>query len=165
MKAGSRSMDNLIAVDRLEARGHPNIRATHKSTLEITRDQTLTLRGDCIIAVAATKAAADLHPQLKQAIRSGERVTLLFIAEEPGLVETVTGRGHSALTLEDSKSIVVRRSSYVDSRTIAVNADKAAWNIDRKLVAYLKQPGATLKVYIVVHRGEFSLDFIRELHM
>lgn len=156
-------MASLIAFEKLEARGHPNVRATHKSTLEITRDQDLTLRGDCIIAVAATKAAADLDPQVKQAIRSGGRVTLYLIAEELGLVETVTGVGHPALTFENSNSIVVRKSSYVDGRTIAVNANKAAWNIDRKLITYLQQPDAVLKVYIVVHSSELSPDFIYKL--
>ena len=35
------------------ARGHPNIRATHKTTLEVTKEKELSPRGDCIIGICA----------------------------------------------------------------------------------------------------------------
>ncbi len=35
------------------AQGHPNILATHKTTLEITKDTEVTGEGGCIIAVKA----------------------------------------------------------------------------------------------------------------
>ncbi|HIP75502.1 MAG TPA: DUF371 domain-containing protein, partial [Thermococcus paralvinellae] len=35
--------------------GHENIKATHKSTLEITKEDFLTPRGDCIICIKADK--------------------------------------------------------------------------------------------------------------
>ncbi|HIG98004.1 TPA: DUF371 domain-containing protein, partial [Candidatus Woesearchaeota archaeon] len=35
------------------AHGHPNILATHRTTLEITKDSELTTRGNCVVAVAA----------------------------------------------------------------------------------------------------------------
>ncbi|MCD6301577.1 MAG: DUF371 domain-containing protein, partial [Staphylothermus sp.] len=59
----------MVVVDVLYGRGHPNIRATHKTTLEITKEPHVTPRGDCIIAVNATKATKDLDPELKNIIR------------------------------------------------------------------------------------------------
>jgi len=35
------------------ARGHEHILATHRSTLAFTREDWLTMRGDCIVAVSA----------------------------------------------------------------------------------------------------------------
>ncbi|MEM3095074.1 MAG: DUF371 domain-containing protein, partial [Nitrososphaera sp.] len=40
--------------------GHPNVQSLHGKTVEITKDEHLTLRGDCIIGVRASKACADL---------------------------------------------------------------------------------------------------------
>ena len=45
-----------IAIETLEAYGHRNIRATHRSTFELTKDDYLTHRGDCIIVLRLLKA-------------------------------------------------------------------------------------------------------------
>lgn len=156
-------MTEVLAVETLIARGHPNIRATHRSTLEITRDPEVSPRGDCIIAVAATKAAADLDSTVKQAIKTGKRVTLFLVAQRQGLLETVSGWGHRSLNLSDTRSIVVRKSTYTDNRTVAVQANKAARDLDRALIAYLRQPDALLKVYIVVHEKELSPSLVYAL--
>ena len=41
--------------------GHPNVRCLHQRTIEVTTDSHLTLRGDCIIGVRASKACKDLN--------------------------------------------------------------------------------------------------------
>ena len=38
---------------KFNAYGHPNILATHKTTLEFTKDKEVSLKGDCIVAVKA----------------------------------------------------------------------------------------------------------------
>ena len=48
------------------AQGHENILGTHKTTLEFTKDKHLTKKGDCIVAVAADKALADLSAEFKE---------------------------------------------------------------------------------------------------
>ncbi len=58
----------MKAKDIVRARGgHPLVRGgTHRTTFEVTKDETLTeTGGDCIIAVAADKGAADLDSGLK----------------------------------------------------------------------------------------------------
>ena len=50
--------------------GHPNIRSLHAKTIEITKDEHLTPRGDCIIGVKANKACADLDESFKHRLKS-----------------------------------------------------------------------------------------------
>lgn len=141
-------MDRLSITEVIEARGHENIRATHKSTFEITRDPTLTPRGDCIIAVSANKACADLNPQFKSALKSpGARVR---IAIRCGEIHTVVlARGSPELILSDPRSIVVRRSSYIDARTLAVKANKAAADLPRALIIRLRRCEKVLLIVTV----------------
>jgi len=140
-----------IVVDRLHARGHPNIKASHRTTLEITKDDYVTPRGDCIIAVKATKAAADLRYELKRTITSGSYVTLILTLRPHNLIEVMQGVGAPALTLEDPRSIVVRKSSFIDPRTIAIKSSKAAADLDRNFVKHLKDSNSNLEVLIIAH--------------
>jgi hypothetical protein len=40
--------------------GHPNVLGLHKRTIEITKDDYLTERGDCIIGINSNKSCNDL---------------------------------------------------------------------------------------------------------
>ncbi len=127
------------------ARGHRNVKATHGSTLEVTKDPYLTPRGDCIVAVASTKAAADLPLELKELLKSeGCRVKLVI--EAGGLVDSVMGFGSPKLALTDERSMVFRKSSHVCPRTVMVCADKAAAQLSRKLVEVLRDPSTMVKL-------------------
>nr|WP_281054516.1 DUF371 domain-containing protein [Thermofilum pendens] len=148
----------------MRARGHVNIRATHRTTLEITTEENLTPRGDCIIGVKANKAARDLRPEAKEYLRSGQRVLLALVLPGQGLYDTFYARGHPDLTFTDRTSIVVRKSSYIDGRTIAVNSQKAAYEIDRRIIEEIKNPDAVLLLYILPGEASQSevLEAIRE---
>ena len=61
------------------ARGHENIKATHKTTMEITKDPYLTPRGDCIIAVKANKAALDLSRRLIEKLKNPKSVVKITL--------------------------------------------------------------------------------------
>ncbi len=138
-----------MAVDIVTARGHPNIKATHKSTLEITTEGHLTPKGDCIIAVNADKALADLHPALKEYIRRGYPLAIaIMVKDDPNSIDVFFAKGHRSLQLSDKKSIVVRKSNYIDARTLAIKATKAAKDIDRELVEKMKDPSTVVKIII-----------------
>lgn len=139
--------DLTYAVDVVVAKGHPNVRALHETTLEITRDEHLTSRGDCIVGVGASKGAAALSERLKAILRSPGSTAYLVI-EAGELREIVRGSGDPRLTLSDERSMVFRKSSYVDGRTVIVRADKAAADLDRALVEELKRE-ARLVAYLV----------------
>ena len=59
--------------------GHPNVRSLHAKTIEITKDEHLTPRGDCIIGVRANKACADLDEALKHRLKSNSAVVRIEV--------------------------------------------------------------------------------------
>ena len=63
--------------------GHKNILATHKNTLEFTKDEQLSLKGDCIVGVKADYELRELKKFLKN--KSNILCTIFIddIFEEP----------------------------------------------------------------------------------
>lgn len=121
---------------RLQATGHENVLAEHQSTLEITTEDFLTEAGDCIIGVSADCAPASFDTALLEAARDPE-ATITLTLRAAGHRQTVTGRGDPAFSFENELSMVVRTSEYVDDRTVMVEADTAAVDLDREFVAAL----------------------------
>jgi len=128
----------MDAKETFEAWGHPNVRSTHKTTLMVTRDEELTTRGDCVVAVRAEKGTKDLDPRLKELIRNSEtRVTLTIEARDS--IFMVTGRGHPRLSLNDPVDMVIRKSGYICDRTLMIQADKAACDIPSNFARFLQE--------------------------
>ncbi len=119
-----------------KARGHENVRATHKTTLEITKEEFLTPSGDCIVATSSEVALSDLPVRMKEAIRSGSPVVLIVCSG--GVCDSVVGVGHPGLSLADPTRIIVRKSSYIDSKTLMICATKSARDLDRRLIRNLR---------------------------
>jgi len=68
-----------VARVTIRCRGHPCVTALHPTTLEITRDTGLTPRGDCIVGVAADRAARDLPREVRDLLcRDDAVVTAKF---------------------------------------------------------------------------------------
>ncbi|WP_457753785.1 DUF371 domain-containing protein [Thermococcus sp.] len=128
--------------------GHENIKATHKSTLEITKEDFLTPRGDCIICIKADKALRDLSDEFKRALKSGKRIRIRIIVDD--LVDEIIASGDERLTFENDVSMVIRKSTYIDGRTLAVKADKAAKDIDRRIVEKLKNPNQKAVIELII---------------
>ncbi len=137
------------------AYGHPAIRCTHPTTLEITKDASLTRNGDCIVGVASTMSASDMPPMVKDLLSvSTSRARLVL--EVDNHTFTVEGNGANGLSLTHPRDIVVRRSSFVSDRTLMVGSDKAAADIPRGLVQLLKDPDQriTLKLSTISDSDE-----------
>lgn len=131
------------------ARGHENVLASHKTTFEITKEPNLSKRGNCVIAVSADKALDDLGFDLKEGLRkNGARVSILI--EAGGVAEIVNARGNSKLILDHPTDIVVRKGSHITDRTLAIEADKAACDLSRKLVEELRSPDKMVKIIITL---------------
>ena len=133
----------------ISAYGHRNIKATHKSTLEITKEAKLSKRGDCIIAVSADNTIASLSPEFKENLCK-ENSEMLMLIEAGEVAESVNAIGSPRLILKHSTDIVVRKSNYICSRTLAIQADKAASDLSRKLVKMLRNPKQTVKITLTV---------------
>jgi hypothetical protein len=139
----------MRVTEDFHAYGHPNVTAKHAMTFEITRDSKLTKRGDCVIAVRATKGLADLSAELRALCKKDESGIILEL-KAAGISEFIEGRGSSRLTLSHSSEIVGRKSTYPSDRTLMIRADKAARDINSDLVHVLKSPDTKLQIRIVV---------------
>jgi len=125
--------DQRATTQVVHAHGHENVSAEHASTLELTSDDFLTPAGDCILAIETDGVPADFDDAFVEACRDAA-ATISLTIQAGGESETVTGSGHPDLTFDDDRSFVCRTSDYVDDRTVMVDADKAAADIDRDLV-------------------------------
>lgn len=131
------------------AHGHKNIQATHKSTFEITKEIWLSKKGDCIIAVSADKALADLNQELRQHLCT-DNARLTIKIETENLTDTINALGSPKLILTHPTSLIVRKSNYICERTLAIHADKAACDLSRELVEKLKDSRANVKISLSV---------------
>ena len=140
-------MDSVTVI--FSARGHKNVKSTHRTTFEVTKETSLTKQGDCIIAVEATRAAADLPFEFKEAAKKeGAQMTITITAGE--LKETVKAKCSPQLHFTHPTDLVVRKSDYACGRTLAIGADKAASDFSRKLVEKMKDPSQEVTVTLVV---------------
>jgi len=124
--------------DTIRAKGHCNITARHKTTLQVTKDAHISRRADCVVGVLADKALSDLTSELKAALKTnGAKVS--FEIQAGHRSEVITGFGSADLAQSDGNDTVVRKSRFTSGRTLMIGADKAAADLDRRLVEKLKQ--------------------------
>jgi hypothetical protein len=132
------------------ARGHESVQATHKTTLEITKETRLSKSGDCVIAVAANKGLADLSREFREDIRK-EKAKLTILFEAGDIVDVVKASGSPQLTLTNPTDMVIRKSNYICNRTLAVKADKAAYDLSRRLVKKLNDSQQGVRITLTVN--------------
>ena len=131
-----------VAVEVVKAYGHENVKAEHKTTIEITKDDYLTPRGDCIIGIRANKSLNELSSTFKEIAKKEDSIILaIFIADE--VYDVVIGKGSSNL-ISNSRKIIIRKSKYIDDSTIMIKSNKAAKDLNRKLIDKLKNPETQL---------------------
>jgi uncharacterized protein len=117
--------------------GHPNVRSLHAKTIEITKDEHLTPRGDCIIGVRANKACEDLDEALKHRLKSNSAVVRIeiMVGDESFII---TGMGDHRLSMLNPYDIVIRRTNFACPRTMSVQCNKASSEVPRKIVETLQ---------------------------
>lgn len=130
------------------ARGHPNVRATHRTTLEVTKEKDLTPRGDCIIGVRADKSLKDFNDEIKDWLRKGMPVLIEVLLPDYGLKDFLKAYGSPKLTFKHETDIVIRKSEFVCDRTLAIKSSKSARDIDREIVELLKDPKTELLLIV-----------------
>jgi hypothetical protein len=124
--------------DTIRAKGHHNVTARHKTALQITKDENISKRADCIIAVSADKAVNDLTAEVKAALKkTAARVRVNICAAHTSQV--IIGSGSADLTHSDALDTVIRKSTFASGRTLMINADKAAADLDRQFIDKLKK--------------------------
>ena len=134
---------------KFHAHGHPNILGTHKTTLEFTRDVELTLKGDCIVGV---KADFDLN-KIRQFIKksNNEKITITIKPitknkKYQKIKETVSTDLNP--DFDSDKELVIRKTDFVSERTFAIRANKAAFELNKDLIDFLKEKKNEISVII-----------------
>jgi len=121
--------------------GHSNVSGTHYNTLEFTKDLNLTKEGDCIIGVKADfdskhlKEIIQKYSDLKITITVGEHKDEIFAKVNKWF--------------DDDSEIVIRKSSYSSKRSLGINADKSAKDINRDIIEKLKNPDTKGSVEVI----------------
>ena len=119
--------------------GHKNILSLHEKTIEITKDSKLTTNGDCIVGVGADISCIDLPEKMKKKIQDS-KTKISFSIEANDKKFIIHGFGSEKLSLKHTKDIVLRKSAFTCSRTIAINCDKASSDMPRDFVKLLQNP-------------------------
>jgi hypothetical protein len=129
--------------------GHPNVLSLHARTVEITKEASLTPRGDCIIGVRAEKACADIDEKIKRKLaKSDSHVRIEIIVGNDSY--EISGAGDERLTLQNEHDIVIRKTNFVCPRTLSVRCDRASSDIPRSMINALRNPEAKGIFWITV---------------
>ncbi|MCW3998018.1 MAG: DUF371 domain-containing protein [Candidatus Bathyarchaeota archaeon] len=143
-------MEKASIKEVILAHGHENILATHKTTLEITKDTQLSKNGNCIVAVAANKSLNELSDEFRKRLRK-KNSKITIIIEANGLFEELTAKGFPKLTLANTKDMVIRKSDYICDRTLAIKASKSACDLSSNLVKKLRDPKEIVRITLIIN--------------
>ena len=135
--------------EKIEAWGHQNITAKNRTTFEVTKDDYLTKRGDCIIAIKASKGSRDLDDKFKQFARR-EDAKITVIIEAGSSREVATGIGNPGITLDHATDLVARKSNYTCNRTMMIFSDKAAIDLSRELIKKVQSPLQKVMITLII---------------
>ncbi|MEM3403589.1 MAG: DUF371 domain-containing protein [Nitrososphaeria archaeon] len=128
-----------VAKDVVKFSGHWLITARHQSTFEITTEDFLGPKGDCIIGINSSKSCYDLDNNLKELLKNDDaQVNLIFLVDN--ILFEVRAFGSSKLSLTDKKSMVIRKSSYTCPRTLAIKATASAKDFPSSMISLLRRP-------------------------
>lgn len=137
-----------------QARGHRLIKASHKTTLELTKDHNLTEKGDCIVGVSSSHGLNDLPIGIKKKIQLSSSLVVLKLKIGEGKVK-ITGQGDPNLTLTHLTDIVIRKSSFTCPRTLFINSSHGATDLPEAFVNLLKED-TTINAIIEVQENYFE---------
>lgn len=126
----------MTILEKISAYGHENILCTHNTTIELTKENCLTKKGNCILGINASKACNDLTDVLKKNIKKGRKLKITIKTDQ--FTDTFYGYGNKDLTLMDKNDIVFRKSDFICGRTILINCTKSSRELNRGLVRELR---------------------------
>lgn len=105
---------------RFSIDGHPNLQATHTSTIEFTKDAEVTLKGDCITGINSTFDKSLLRNELAY---PKVRVTLSCGRERFTFYATPNKQ------FDDDNELVFRKGDFISKRTGGIYATRASSDI------------------------------------
>ncbi len=131
-KPGRRTLDSKLAYLAVTTgRGHPNIVLSHTNTLEFTREERLTPRGDCIACVAVDT------DRLARCGSTGFSRLVMIILPLAGKPRKTTVCGISVKP-KSKQRLVVRKTPVETSNTLIKLATIAAGDLEPSIKEMLK---------------------------
>tara|TARA_Y100000310_G_C20668879_1_gene809155 strand:+ start:243 stop:662 length:420 start_codon:yes stop_codon:yes gene_type:complete len=130
-----------------KAIGHKHITGKHKKTFEFTKDDDLTLNGDCILGVNSDFDSIKLQEFIKNLKQDKISINLTFEDKNKAvLTETITATINKSFS--DENEIVIRKSNMETERTLATLSDKSAIDLSRDFMNALSNPEQTIIIKI-----------------
>lgn len=90
------------------------------------------------MGVSADSGCASLPDDIKEGLRNPDNEVLISIMVGDSRFN-ITGKGDAHLTLTHPTDIVIRKSTFVCPRTLAVNCDMASVDMPRSMVRDLQK--------------------------
>jgi len=148
--------------------GHENITAKHRTTLEFTKDTEMGLKGDCIVGVKADFSLDSLKDFIKRLDNNKVTIIIEIFHQEydkkeyneknfnekniknnyknKKIIERINAEINPDFNSENG--MVIRKSDFIDERTFAIKADKAACDLNRDLIEKLRNREQKIEVVI-----------------
>ncbi|GAB4284410.1 MAG: DUF371 domain-containing protein [Candidatus Dojkabacteria bacterium] len=124
--------------------GHENILATHVKTLEFTKDDFLSDRGDCIVGIRATF-------ELEKLKEFKNKVKFILSLQDP-ISNNLLKSEHKCIVNKDFNSnheLILRKSFFNSERTFGFRLNRGANRVDRRIVELMKNPECKMNVRVI----------------
>ncbi len=143
MATSTEIMPTCICLRAYKGKGHPNIAATHETTLEVVEEARLTPRGDCIVCVSA-------KPSKKNCRQCVERKTCLAAAiliamDADGIVRVEKLHGKCG----DWKKPIIRASGNCRD-AILCSTGRASSTLSREIIELLRSGFTRCILFVTV---------------
>ena len=127
--------------------GHENITSKHKTTLEFTKDKYLTLKGDCIVGIKSDYSLLELKKFIKS-LKNDKKIIIKIeiLNNDNKIIEKINAEVNPDFNSE--KDIVIRKSDFIDNRTLAIKADKAACDLNMDFIENIKNNKRKIRIMI-----------------
>jgi len=129
---------------KFKAYGHPNILAKHVKTLEFTKDEGLTERGDCIVGIKADFEKNELKKFNKKA-----KIIIRAKDHESGNIHESIHKFTINKNFNSNDELVIRKSSFDSDRTFGFNLNRGSNHIPRDMVEIMKDEDCEIEVEIL----------------
>ena len=130
--------------EEVVAKGHAAIQATDDNGFIIVKSATPDKYPKAIVAVSASKACRDFDKKFRNSLKSSKRIEITIAAD--GEEDVIVAFCSPALTLTSIEEIAIRKDDNVDGKTVAILANKSAFELSQDLIEKLRKPETEIKI-------------------
>jgi hypothetical protein len=117
---------------QFNAYGNAGIEGTHKGVLEFTQRTSVIPKGASVVGTRS-----DFDPEALAALAIVSKKIKMTLTVK-GISETITGDVNKSFL--PGSDVIIRKGPQSSPGTIIINSDKAASDLPKKMIEYLKNP-------------------------